>query len=183
MMDGARKSNLSLAILGLASLSPLSGYDLRKIFTATPMGHFSTSPGAVYPALRRLERRGLIKGTVKQKNTLRPKQTFVTTTKGQALLKRTLSLPVTLGDVKWNLDGLMLRFAFMGKLLGRKRTLSFLSEVLVQTDQYIHALEEQLENNRDRMDATAVYAQEHGIATYRATSQWARRTINELRRK
>jgi len=42
--------------------SPRSGYDLRKFFSATPMMSFSDSPGAIYPALRRLEQRGFIRG-------------------------------------------------------------------------------------------------------------------------
>jgi DNA-binding PadR family transcriptional regulator len=177
MMDSVRKSNLSLAILGLVSLNPLSGYDLRKIFTTTPMGHFSTSPGAIYPALRRLKARGLIRGRVRNKNTLRPKQTFVITGKGRMLLREVLSLPITSDDVKWNMDGLMLRFAFMGKILGEKRTLRFLSELAAKTKDHTVMLERHLERSRDKIDATAIYAQEHGIARYRATSQWAERTI------
>ncbi len=182
MIDSVRKSNLSLAILGLVSLQPLSGYDLRKIFRTTPMGHFSTSPGAVYPALRRLETRGLIKGRVRKRNTLRPKQTFIITGEGLKALKGTLSMPITPDDVKWNMDGLMLRFAFMGKILGKKRTLRFLAELAAKTEEYIVTLERHLEHSRDKMDATAVYAQEHGIAVYRATSQWAEHTIADFGR-
>ena len=39
----------------------MSGYDLRKIFTTTAMGSFSDSPGAIYPALARLEANGLVR--------------------------------------------------------------------------------------------------------------------------
>lgn len=177
-----RKSNLSLAILGLVSLNPLSGYDLRKIFTTTPMGHFSTSPGAVYPALRRLKARGLIKGRVRNRNTLRPKQTFVITSKGLMLLREVLSLPITSDDVKWNMDGLMLRFAFMGRILGKKRTLRFLSELVAKTKEYTVMLERHLDRSRDKMDATAICAQEHGIARYRATSQWAESAMIDFSR-
>jgi DNA-binding PadR family transcriptional regulator len=180
MMDHVRKSNLVLAILGLVSITPLSGYDLRKIFTTTPMGHFSTSPGAIYPALRRLERRGLTKGTVKNANTLRPKQTFAITRKGLILLKEILSQPVTLDDVKWNLDGLLLRFAFMGTLFGKQTALDFLWELAAKTDAYVVTLQAHLERTGAEMDATARYAQEHGIDQYRTTSAWAKRTMKEL---
>ena len=50
---------LGHALLGLLHGSSLSGYDVRKIFTETPMGSFSNSPGAIYPALERLEKAGL----------------------------------------------------------------------------------------------------------------------------
>ena len=57
-------STLSLAVLGLIQQEPRSGYDLRKIFSTTPMGHFSTSPGAIYPALKRIEKSGWIRGNI-----------------------------------------------------------------------------------------------------------------------
>ena len=52
-------SYLELAILGLARQKARSGYELRRVFATTPMGHFSDSPGAIYAAVRRLvDRRG-----------------------------------------------------------------------------------------------------------------------------
>ena len=58
-------SLLGFALLGLIHQQPMSGYDLRKIFASTAMGSFSDSPGAIYPA-RRLEARGLVRGTVEE---------------------------------------------------------------------------------------------------------------------
>ncbi len=48
-------------LLGLVCLSPASGYDLKRIFAATPMGVYQPSSGALYPALRRLEAKGLVR--------------------------------------------------------------------------------------------------------------------------
>ncbi|MHC4537428.1 MAG: PadR family transcriptional regulator, partial [Planctomycetota bacterium] len=53
-------STLSLAVLGLIAQKPHSGYDLRKVFSTTPLGHFSSSPGAIYPALKRIEKSGWV---------------------------------------------------------------------------------------------------------------------------
>src|SRR6185295_20202168 len=58
---GRPLSDLECALLGLLNQVPRSGYDLRKVFAETPFTHFSDSPGAVYPALRRLEGRGFLK--------------------------------------------------------------------------------------------------------------------------
>jgi len=55
-------SKLGFALLGLLWQSPRSGYDLRKFFSATPMNVFQRQSGAIYPALRRLEQRGFIRG-------------------------------------------------------------------------------------------------------------------------
>lgn len=180
MNDDISKSALSLAILGLLSLRPLSGYDLRKIFTTTPMGHFSTSPGAVYPALRRLEGKKLIRGKVINKGTLRPKQTFVITPAGMACLKEVLSQPVTADEVTWRLDGLMLRFAFMGRILGRRATIQFLTELAGRIAEHVRELKRHLETNRKTMPETAAFAVEHGIISYQATLQWARSVVKKL---
>ena len=38
--------------------SSMSGYDVRMVFERTPMSRFSSSPGSIYPVLKRLERWG-----------------------------------------------------------------------------------------------------------------------------
>ena len=54
-----RRRSSPYAILGLLSLRPMSGYDVRKT-AAESVGHFwSESYGQIYPALRELEAAGL----------------------------------------------------------------------------------------------------------------------------
>ena len=91
MKPAPEVSTLSLAVLGLISQQPLSGYDLRKVFSTTPMGHFSMSPGAIYPALRRMEASGWVKGSIDRKRKLRPRQLYSLTKKGRLVLARALS--------------------------------------------------------------------------------------------
>ena len=64
-------STLSLAILGLIHQQPQTGYDIRKLFATTPLGHISNSPGAIYPALKRIEDAGWIRGRTRQGKTHR----------------------------------------------------------------------------------------------------------------
>ena len=42
----------------------MSGYDLRKVFEETALGNYSSSPGAIYPALSRLEQQGIPRNAV-----------------------------------------------------------------------------------------------------------------------
>src|SRR5262245_46427278 len=51
-------SDLELALLGFIREEPRSGYVLRKAIADFPQ--ISDSPGAIYPALRRLKTAGLI---------------------------------------------------------------------------------------------------------------------------
>lgn len=173
-------STLSLAILGLVSRQPMTGYDLRKVFTTTPMGHFSTSPGAIYPALRRMEQAGLVTGTVEKRDTLRPRQTYTITKKGLEVLKERLLLPISRDDIVLRMDELTLRFAFMGGVLGKREMLQYLKQLTLRINDYIPILLDNLEAQRNIEGSTGAYALEHGIARYDATVMWARRVIRNL---
>src|SRR5215831_19732549 len=104
---------LGCALLGLLMEEPLSGYDIRRLFTQTPLATFSDSPGAIYPALKRLEAAGLIGGRVERSAGLRRRKLFRLTPAGKAALESWLSEPVTRDAVVRDSDELMLRFSFM----------------------------------------------------------------------
>src|SRR3981081_3385500 len=93
------QSLLGFALLGLIAPHPMSGYDLRKIFASTALGSFSDSPGAIYPALGRLEKSGLGRCTVQRSSSLRRRRVYRITTKGLAAFKSWLKKPVTRDDV------------------------------------------------------------------------------------
>ena len=176
-------TTLTLAILGLVSQEPLSGYDVRKIFATTPMGHFSTSPGAIYPALRRMEKNGWIKGSVEKRHSLRLRQPYTIAREGRRILEQRLLEPISHDDVVWRLEDLMLRFAFMGGVFGREHSLRFLRELASRIDGYVPYLKKHLEIQRKQKRMTGAYALERGLAVYRETAQWARRVIGELERE
>ncbi len=183
MTDAAEVSTLWLAILGLIRQAPMSGYDVRKVFSTTPMGHFSRSPGAIYPALRRLEEDGLIEGKVDDERQLRPRKVYSLTSDGEQALRGRIHRPVTRDDVIWHLDDVMLRFAFGGGVLGREWALGFLDEFATQIESYVLSLEERLEALGERGAPYGRYALEQGVAMYRATGRWARRVIEELQKE
>jgi PadR family transcriptional regulator AphA len=92
-------SLLDHALLGLISQAPVSGYDLRKTFATTPMASFSDSPGAIYPALARLETNGLVRGHIVEGSGLRRRKIYSLTAAGKAKLADWLSVAVTREDV------------------------------------------------------------------------------------
>ena len=85
---------LGYALLGLLHGKASSGYDLRKIFTETPMGRFSDSPGAIYPALRRLEERKLITESAIVQPTKRRRKALQITPEGRVASKAWLRRPL-----------------------------------------------------------------------------------------
>ena len=111
-MKEARTTNLGFAILGLLHQAPLSGYDLRKVFAETALGNYSSSPGAIYPALRRLEKEGLVRGREDRSTSLRPRKLYRPTALGAKSFRRWLEQEIEREDISRGVDALMLRFAF-----------------------------------------------------------------------
>ena len=56
----SRLTGFEQALLGMISLQPSTGYDLKRQFATTSLGVYQPSSGALYPALERLEQRGLL---------------------------------------------------------------------------------------------------------------------------
>jgi DNA-binding PadR family transcriptional regulator len=170
-------SLLGFALLGLIHLQPMSGYDLRKIFASTAWGTFSDSPGAIYPALRRLETRGLVSSEVEESTSLRKRRVFRITAKGLADLKEWLNQPVTHDDVIRRIADLMVRLSFMDQTLGEERTAEFLGEFAQELDGYIPSLHKYLESHASEMSLSSRLALESGIQEYETRLQWARKSI------
>ncbi len=176
-------SVLGYALLGLVSQQPLSGYDVKKIFATTPMAGFSDSPGAIYPALQRLEKAGLVRSEVKQMAGLRQRRVFRITAKGLASLKAWMVKPITEEDVVRRTAELMLRFAFMDDVVGMERSVEFLREFAEKLAAYIPSLHEYLGAQAVAMPVSGRLALESGIGEYEARLEWARSAIAQYRRR
>jgi DNA-binding PadR family transcriptional regulator len=168
------KSILGFALLGLIFEQPQSGYDLRKVFTTTAMGSFSDSPGAIYPALARLEANGLILGTVAESASLRKRRVFEITPTGLEALKAWLMKPVTRDDIVRGIGDLMLRFAFMDRTAGEARTIEFLREFADEIEGYLPSLQEFLSSHANAMPLSSRLALGCGIQEYEMRLRWVR---------
>lgn len=141
------------------------------------MGSFSDSPGAIYPALKRLEARGLIRGQVEESAGLRRRQIFRNTPKGLAQFKAWLKRPVTRDDVMRRIGELMLRFAFIDQALGQESTEAFLMEYAKMLAEYIPSLHEFHKTTANQMPMSARLAFESGIEEYEVRLKWARTSL------
>jgi len=185
MLNNRRITSLELAIIGLVHLEPTTGYDLCKRFESTPMGHFSSSPGAVYPALRRLEKQGVIAGQVQRASSLRPRKVYSTTRDGKRLLTERVTAPVTDEDLMWDMEDLLLRFSFMGHVAGATETRRFLGDLADKADARVRELESHLRAMKAAGTPAGVLptgrlALAYGTESYRGLARWARKALKEL---
>lgn len=89
---------LELAILGFLYAAPLHGYELRKRITALT-GHVRpVAESTLYPAIKRLEKAGLLARETQPGATAAPRHVLTLSDEGRAELLRRLALPAR-GDI------------------------------------------------------------------------------------
>lgn len=182
-MSGAAISKLGYALLGLLRQKPSSGYDLRKVFSSTAMMSYSDSPGAIYPALRRLEQGGLICGSVEAGSGMRRRQLFRPTQQGVAELKKWITRPLVPADVIRGLDEVMLRFAFSEEAAGPSASVRLLKSLETKLTAYIPELHEQMSAGKAAMPTSGRLALESGIRGYECLLQWTKDALGTYERK
>jgi DNA-binding PadR family transcriptional regulator len=168
---------LGYVLLGLLRQAPATGYDLRKLFATSPLMTFSDSPGAIYPALRKLERQGLIRGQVEQGSGLRLRRVFQLTPAGLRELRRWLTLPVTRDEVVRKQDRLLARFAFMDDAAGRADSVRLLQEIEREAAAYLPELRDYLERNEPGMPLSGRLALDGGVRSHEALLEWSRAAL------
>ncbi|MCP4978080.1 MAG: PadR family transcriptional regulator [Maribacter sp.] len=173
-----KTTSLDYAILGLIQQEPLSGYGIRKQFETTAIGNYSSSPGAVYPALDRLQKLGLV---VKSLLENQKKEKFRCTPKGIDTLKIWLLQPVEINDVAKNVDVLLLKFAFMDTLLTKEQKLEYLTSFQKQLKIYIEQLKAFHSEEGSSLPLNGRLAFEHGLAGYSTTYKWCKNAIAAIR--
>jgi DNA-binding PadR family transcriptional regulator len=181
-MRASTISNLGCALLGLLHQNPCSGYDLRKIFSTTAMTSYSDSPGAIYPALKRLQQQGLIRGSVESGSGMRRRQVFRLTARGTAELKRWITRPLVRDDVIRGLEEVMLRFAFSEPIAGPSASVRLLRSLETELTSYIPDLHEQLSAGKATMPMSGRLALENGIKSYECLLQWTRDALRTYER-
>lgn len=149
-------SNLELRLLGLIRDVPRNGYALRK--------ELDGSPGAIYPALRRLASAGLIEGRTEATGG-RQKETFAITATGRRALREGLDRP-TIEEVRRDPEAVAARLQF----LSGAAAAAFLDEFARLSTACA----------ADRKGEEGLAA-EYEAAMYAARARWAAATAKKIR--
>lgn len=173
-------TSLDYAILGLLQRQSLTGYRIRKIFETTALGNYSSSPGTIYPALKRLKKLGLIMQGDSTGDHVDGPNRFVITTEGIEILAKWLGKPVEREDISKRMQETMLRFVFMEELLTEDQKTGFLKSFISETREYIKTLVSDLENERHKMSLHSQIALEHGIAHCRTSLRWGKKALKKI---
>lgn len=91
-MEGGTTPN---ALLGLLSLRPMSGYDIRQLIPQSIGNFWSESYGQIYPGLKRLAAAGLVVKKTERKKGSPDRNVYSLTAEGRERLRMWLKLPVS----------------------------------------------------------------------------------------
>jgi DNA-binding PadR family transcriptional regulator len=173
-------------LLSYIAREPCSGYSLRRQFDATPAGVYQPSPGALYPALRRLVSRGLLSVAENVSAGHRRLRLYQVTEAGRAAHLDWLRGPVDPATVGRDLGLHLMRFVMMENNLEREEVLAFLKALAHALGDFVDLMEGYLTSPADRPWAEKPAPQhgrlalEHGVATHRVSLQWAHSAIEAL---
>jgi DNA-binding PadR family transcriptional regulator len=173
-----RVTQLDYAILGLLKEVDRSGYEIRRIFELTAIGNYSSSPGSIYPALKRLLKTELLEV---RSTTGSNKKKYRITRQGLSILKGWMMQPISLEDIKKRNKELLLRAAFMDGLVSHERILAFLESFHALTKEYVEELEQYLEVETTQLPLMGGIAFNHGVITYKANLEWCDQAIQTVK--
>lgn len=143
---------------------------------------YQPSPGALYPALRRLVGRGLVSVEEQVSANRRQVRLYHATEAGRAANLDWLRRPVDPASVVNDLGLHLMRFVMMENYLERAEVLAFLTSLADALDGFVSGVERFLGSGRP-MTRHGRLAVEHGAAMHRASLAWARSTMAELGRE
>ena len=89
-----RENTTRYALLGILSMTPCSGYDIKRIADMSISHFWSENYGHIYPVLRSLEADGMVTKEPHQTPGRPPKNVYRTTEKGSRELEEWLNKPV-----------------------------------------------------------------------------------------
>jgi len=190
-MGGTRLTGFEQVLIGLIFMRPASGYDLKRHFATTPASVYQPSSGALYPALRRLERAGLLRVAAPSASDSAPastgkasRQRFVyhVTEQGAAVHGAWIREPVNPSTVSQDLGLHLMRFVMMERQLPREDVLAFLTSLRAALADFIAGIRRYLASLDQAMpgDMHGHLALEHGVAVHQASLDWTVRAIAAL---
>jgi DNA-binding PadR family transcriptional regulator len=169
-------------LLGMLVEQPRSGYDLKKLFSATPAAVYQSGPGALYPALRRLTARGLLRIEADPSPGRRGRRVYYPTQAGLAEHLDWVRQPVDPATIAHELGLHLMRFVMMEHRLPADDIISFMKSLVSALESFVAGMESfaASPDAKGLPGRFPLMAIDHGIAVHRASLDWARLTMARL---
>jgi len=177
----AKENKSRYALLGILSMCPGSGYDIKKFMEQSTSNFWSESYGQIYPILKQLVEEGLATSHTEKQEGKPERYVYTLTGKGLEELRQWLTEPI---EQMVERNELLLKLFF-----GRQSTIASNVEHVQQfqrlQEQLLHkyrSIEAYLKANcADNADMCySLITVRYGIHRCQALSAWCEETINAL---
>lgn len=186
MKLGQEKTTTADALLGLLSVRPMTGYEIRQMIDSSISNFWSESYGQIYPTLKRLEKERAITSKAETHAGVaggRASRRYALTGKGRERLKHWLGVPARPQVPRHEL----LLKIFFGALVEVETIAQQVSEwrqmYAVNLERY-HAIEEQIRllyKGNPGLNYW-IFTLHYGVAEAEAQMRWADETLAQLER-
>lgn len=175
------RSTTTECLLGLLSLGPMSGYDLRQMIERSTANFWSESFGQIYPSLKKLTDAGLVSMEEEQPEGQRLRKVYRLTAQGRARLKEWLAEPCG-QQVKREELLLKLFFGDRAPAGAMRRAVEERRDLLRADLARYEEIRKQIEGQIGNYGAAPYWKMtvEFGIAEASAQLGWCERTLAEL---
>ncbi len=165
--------SLEHALLGVLSMRPMSGYDVKKFFDRIVGMIWNANHAQIYRVLRRMEDEGLVVQEAVPQDGKPTKKVYSLTSRGQAELRQWLDQPVVVPDMK---DEFMLWFFFSDRM-DRAKAQQRLMEARALNEKRLQTLQTVLDGKLPAASKTILQAARLGAAYYEECVRWIDETV------
>lgn len=173
-------SELEGCVLGLFwSDGPCTPYAIRQVFLNSPSPHWSGSAGAIYPLVRRLERRRLLRSETRATGR-RPSRLYALTPAGTRALQTWLSPPLPEVAVGVPPDPLRTRLRVLEALPPARRR-AFLADARSRLRQHLRLVQADCRKRHASGDRFSYLMARGALHQMRAREAWLREVARAMR--
>lgn len=126
---------LDFIIMGFLMMGNMSGYEIKRIMSMSTSFFYEASFGSIYPSLRRMEKKGLIRSTILVTGG-KNKITYAINAGGRKLFMEWLRSPI---DVSKSRPLQLVKIFFYG-MLPKEKAQSLISEYVTEMEKLYKAL-------------------------------------------
>lgn len=177
----SRKNKTPFTILGMLTIRPMTGYDIKKTIQQTTANIWSESLGQIYPALASLVKQGKIVALKTEAKNQRNCKTYKITAKGKRALQEWLAAPAEQQVFR---DELLLKL-FFGKNMSKAQCIKHIQQRrddALQGLNYCNAIKRHLETEHASDVDTPFWllTVSSGICVTTAALKWCDAAIKTL---
>lgn len=168
-MTKAALTPFNYLVLGLLRRNPGSGYQVCRQIESMPIGTLSSSPGSIYPCLKKLVSLGFL-AAIERGGVAKPRMRYELTTKGKRALSKWLNAPLDVALAIRSPEALIIKTSFMVDAGRSANQLRQLSDALAES---INALRDYQATTSQHMAIGGRLAMDLSIAIATAMRDWA----------